>query len=73
MTINQYCKNIRENVLKMSLLEVANNDKALYQNLWQFEHGNNNRFANIYYYFNLLDKDYRHIFKTTIWELLTWE
>ena len=73
MTINQYCKNIREHVLKMSLLEVANNDKSLYQNLWQFEHGNNNKFANIYYYFNLLDNDYKKTFKTTIWELLTWD
>lgn len=73
MTINQYCKNIRVNILKKSLKEVANNDMTLYQNLWQFEHGNNKKFSNIYYYFNLLDNEYKKIFKTTIWELLTWE
>ena len=73
MTINQYCKNVRENILKISLMELANKDYNLYQNLWQFEKGNNNRFNNIYYYFNRLDSWYRPVFKRTIWDLLECE
>lgn len=74
MNVKQYCKWTRENVLKMSLKELADRNHVKYHNLWQFENGINDMFYNIYYYFNQLDStEAKKIFKKGIWEALAWE
>lgn len=68
--VGLFCKQFRENHLKLSLTEFCNITNQNIKNVNAFEYGRANNIKYLYHYYKLADKEQRELFGKYIFELI---